>query len=62
MPSLSDPLEVYRVFRGKIDLIIDGGKTEGEGESTVIDVTVSPPRVLRKGTVRLKDGISSPKG
>lgn len=61
MPSLSDPLEVYRVFRGKIDLIIDGGKTEGEGESTVIDVTVSPPRVLREGTVRLKDGISSPK-
>ncbi|MFQ5841711.1 MAG: L-threonylcarbamoyladenylate synthase [Thermodesulfobacteriota bacterium] len=61
MPSLSDPLEVYRVFRGKIDLIIDGGKTEGEGESTVIDVTVSPPVVLREGTVRLKDGISSPK-
>jgi L-threonylcarbamoyladenylate synthase len=55
MPSLSDPLEVYRVFRGRIDLIIDGGKTEGEGESTVIDVTVSPPVVLREGTVRLKD-------
>ncbi len=55
MPSLFDPDEVYRVFRGRVDLIIDGGKTKGEGESTVIDVTVSPPRVLREGIVKLKD-------
>ncbi len=54
MPSLSDPLEVYRVFRGRIDLVIDGGKTEGEGESTVIDVTVSPPKILREGIIKLK--------
>jgi L-threonylcarbamoyladenylate synthase len=54
MPSLSDPLELYRIFRGKIDLIIDGGKTEGEGESTVIDVNVSPPRILREGIINLK--------
>jgi L-threonylcarbamoyladenylate synthase len=53
-PSLTDPLEVYRILRGKIDLIIDGGKTDGEGESTVIDVTVSPPRILREGVVKLK--------
>lgn len=53
MPSLSDPLELYRVFRGKIDLIVDGGKTGGEGESTVIDVTVSPPRILREGIIKL---------
>jgi len=54
MPSLADPDEVYRVFRGRIDLIVDGGKTAGEGESTIIDVTVSPPRVLREGIVKLK--------
>ena len=53
-PSLSDPDEVYRVFRGRIDLIMDGGKTKGKGESTVIDVTVSPPRVLREGVIKLK--------
>lgn len=53
MPNLSDPLEVYRIFRGKIDLIIDGGKTEEEGESTVIDVTVSPLRILREGIIKL---------
>ena len=54
MPSLADPDEVYRIFRGRIDLIVDGGKTAGEGESTIIDVTVSPPRVLREGLVKLK--------
>ncbi len=55
MPSISDPDEVYRIFRGRIDFIIDGGKTKGEGESTVIDVTLSPPRVLREGIVKLND-------
>jgi L-threonylcarbamoyladenylate synthase len=59
MSSLSDPQDVYRVFRKKIDLIIDGGKTRENGESTVIDVTVSPPRVLREGIVQLKDEIES---
>jgi L-threonylcarbamoyladenylate synthase len=54
MPSLSDPNEVYRVFRGRIDLILDVGKTKEEGVSTVIDVTVSPPRVVRAGVVKLK--------
>jgi L-threonylcarbamoyladenylate synthase len=56
MPSLSDPNEVYNVFRGRIDLILDVGKMQGEGEgvSTVIDVTVSPPRVLREGVVKIE--------
>jgi L-threonylcarbamoyladenylate synthase len=54
MPSLSDPQELYRVFCGEIDLVLDAGETEGGGVSTVVDVTVSPPRVVRKGLVRLK--------
>jgi L-threonylcarbamoyladenylate synthase len=55
MSSLFDPHEVYRAFRGRIDLILDGGKTGGEAVSTVIDVTVSPPRVVREGVVKLED-------
>jgi len=35
-------------------LILDGGKTKGEEVSTVIDVTVSPPRVLREGVIKPK--------
>jgi len=54
MPSLSDANEVYRVFRGRIDLILDVGKTKEEGVSTVIDVTVSPPKVVREGVIKLK--------
>src|SRR5204862_2178584 len=36
---------------GKIDLILDGGPTPGGLESTVLDLTVSPPRLLRPGLV-----------
>ena len=45
--------EVLRVFDGQIDLVLDAGPTPGGLPSTVIDVTVDPPRVLREGAVRL---------
>jgi L-threonylcarbamoyladenylate synthase len=34
-----------------IDLILDGGKTPGGKGSTVLDVTIDPPVVLREGIV-----------
>jgi L-threonylcarbamoyladenylate synthase len=40
-------------FRGRVDLVLDGGETAGAPPSTVLDVTVDPPRVLRAGAVRL---------
>jgi L-threonylcarbamoyladenylate synthase len=36
---------------GRIDLLLDGGPTAGGLESTVLDVTVRPPRLLRPGLV-----------
>lgn len=36
---------------GRIDLILDAGPTSGGLESTVVDVTVHPPRVLRPGLI-----------
>ena len=45
--------EVLRHFDGSIDLVLDGGPTPGGPPSTVLDVTVDPPRVLRAGAVRL---------
>jgi len=33
------------------DLILDGGRTPGGKGSTVLDVTVDPPVVLREGMV-----------
>lgn len=35
----------------RVDLILDGGPTEVGLESTVVDVTVSPPRLLRPGMI-----------
>ena len=40
---------------GKIDVIIDGGKTRIGIESTVIDMTTSPPTLLRPGGLSVED-------
>jgi L-threonylcarbamoyladenylate synthase len=45
--------EVLEYFRGRIDLVLDGGATAGGEPSTVLDVTVEPPRLVRAGAVRL---------
>jgi L-threonylcarbamoyladenylate synthase len=44
--------EVLRVFAGKIDLVLDGGRTAGAPPSTVVDVTAHPFRVLRPGAIK----------
>jgi L-threonylcarbamoyladenylate synthase len=40
-------------FRGRVQLLLDGGETAGGPPSTVVDATVDPPRILRAGAVRL---------
>jgi L-threonylcarbamoyladenylate synthase len=42
---------VLRDLGGAIDLILDGGPTAGGIESTVLDLTGRPPRLLRPGLV-----------
>jgi len=39
---------------GKIEMIIDGGKTKVGVESTVLDITVAPTRVLRAGGISVE--------
>lgn len=55
-PSGAEPpttaAQVAEYFAGRIDLILDGGATPGGLPSTVLDVTVDPPRVIREGAVR----------
>jgi len=43
--------EVRETFYGKVDLIVDGGKTRGNLPSTVIDMTSESPKVLREGAI-----------
>jgi L-threonylcarbamoyladenylate synthase len=42
---------VLRGLAGRIDLVLDGGPTTGGLESTVLDVTSTPPRLLRPGLI-----------
>ena len=42
-------------IRRSIDLILDGGKTEFGKESTIVDITVSPYKVVRKGAIPESD-------
>jgi L-threonylcarbamoyladenylate synthase len=46
---------VLRGLSGRIDLLLDGGPTPGGLESTVLDVTTAPPRLLRPGLVSRRD-------
>lgn len=34
-----------------VDLVVDGGRCRGGTPSTVVDCTVSPPRIVREGTI-----------
>jgi len=49
--EIADPREAVRIFQGKVDLIVDGGATSGGRPSTVLDLSVHPPRILRQGGV-----------
>lgn len=51
-PTSAD--HVRRQLEGKIPLIVDGGQSQVGIESTVLDVTVSPARILRPGMVHLE--------
>lgn len=44
--------EVLDYFGTALDLLLDGGPTRGGSPSTVLDVTVDPPAILRQGVVR----------
>jgi L-threonylcarbamoyladenylate synthase len=45
---------VHAQLDGRIPLILDGGPTKGSVPSTVVDVTVNPPRILRLGVVSIE--------
>jgi len=52
--SAADSIEkVIEYFKeSPIDLLIDGGKLPGV-PSTIVDVTVKPPQIIRKGAIEL---------
>lgn len=54
-PSPTQVSHVINDFSGKIDAIIDGGETVYGVESTVIDVTEYPYKVLRFGAIPIEE-------
>jgi L-threonylcarbamoyladenylate synthase len=51
-PSAKTAEEVEKQLSGKIPLIINGGPTKIGIESTIVDLTKLPGRVLREGAIR----------
>jgi L-threonylcarbamoyladenylate synthase len=49
--SPTSALQVVEQLAGRVPLIIDGGECPGGVPSTVVDLSVSPPRLLRTGAI-----------
>ena len=49
--EINHPEKIKDIFWGKVDLIVDGGKTQGTQPSTVLDMTSARPRILREGMI-----------
>ena len=54
-PSPSTAEEVFAQLNGRIELIIDGGKTPGGVPSTVVDCTSDEIKILREGPISLEE-------
>lgn len=54
-PSPTEANHVFEDIGDRIDLILDGGRTEIGIESTVVDLTVKPAQVLRPGGVPFEE-------
>ncbi|MCI8286542.1 MAG: threonylcarbamoyl-AMP synthase [Lachnospiraceae bacterium] len=50
-PSPTSAKYVLEDMAGRIEMIVDGGEVEIGLESTVLDMTVEPPRILRPGYI-----------
>ena len=50
-PSCRTGEEVLSQLGGHLEFILDGGLTPGSGGSTIADVTVEPPKILRVGAI-----------
>ena len=54
-PAALTAAEVKNQLGDTVDFIIDGGPCPGGVESTIVDITVNPPVILRKGAIPEED-------
>ena len=53
-PSCTTAADVMEDMEGKIDAVVDGGPCQVGVESTIVDLTCDPPRLLRPGGMPLE--------
>ena len=51
-PSATTAAHVLEDLQGHVDMVLDGGATTFGIESTIVDVTSDPPRILRYGAIK----------
>jgi len=51
--------QVVEYFNNAVGLILDGGETQGKYPSTILDVTIDPPLIIREGMVKVEEIIKS---
>lgn len=49
--ELADPSGVAALVEGKVEWMLDGGRTPGGLPSTIVDITGDVPRILREGAI-----------
>lgn len=59
MPPCIKADQVVEWFNNAVDLILDGGETQGQYPSTILDVTIDPPLMIREGMIKAKEIIES---
>ncbi len=55
MPSITDSKDAIRFLAGRVDVIIDAGRTNYGIESTILNLTVDPVDLLRPGSYSVED-------
>jgi L-threonylcarbamoyladenylate synthase len=58
-PPCTTADQVLECLGEEVDLVLDGGPTQGKNPSTVLDVTVDPPLIVREGMIKAEEIMST---
>jgi len=58
-PPCTTADQVLECLGQEVDLVLDGGSTQGKNPSTVLDVTVDPPLIVREGMIKAEEIMST---
>lgn len=63
--GLVSALDVLKTFKNGLDLILDGGITQGKEGTTIVNIALDPPRIVREGVIpskKIKRHLTSNRG